>query len=67
MKSETKRAVIKTAKQRLAEWQAGFCPYCDSDDIMAGFINDGRYRAICLQANCGAENFFSGPSVRKLK
>jgi len=65
MKSENKRAVIKTAKQRLTEWQAGFCPYCDSDDIMAGVINDGRFRGICFA--CESENFFSGPSVRRGK
>jgi len=67
MKSPSKRAVIKTARQRLAEWQEGTCPYCGTDDIMAGFVNDGRYRAICLQADCGVENYFSGPSVRKLR
>ena len=65
MKSTTKRVVIKTAKQRLTEWQAGFCPYCDSDDIMKGIINDCRFRGICFA--CESENFFSGPSVRGRK
>jgi hypothetical protein len=65
MKSESKRAVIKTARQRLQEWQSGICPYCGTNDIMAGFINDGRYRALCLQADCATENYFSGPMVKR--
>jgi hypothetical protein len=65
MKSTTKHVVIKTARQRLAEWKDGTCPYCGTDDIMKGIINDGRFRGICFA--CGSENFFSGPSVRGRK
>jgi hypothetical protein len=65
MKTPSKRAVIKTAKQRLTEWQAGFCPYCEKTNIMAGIIDDGRYLGLCF--DCKSENFFSGPSVRGRK
>jgi len=64
MKSKDKRAVIKTARQRLAEWKGGHCPYCPSTNVNIADLNT-KTRAVCFE--CGAENYFSGPSVRKLK
>lgn len=63
MKTHKPRAVIKTAHERYAEWREHVCPYCGSDDVMTGVINNGKYRAICFA--CEVENYFSGPMVKK--
>jgi transposase-like protein len=63
MKKESNRVVIKTARRRMCEWMIGVCPYCDSRNVMAGIIDDGRYRGICF--DCDSENFFSGPMVKE--
>ena len=63
MKIHKPRAVLKNAHKRYAEWVEGYCPYCGSNDIMRGIINNGKYRAICFA--CEVENYFSGPMVKK--
>lgn len=63
MKHPHNKVSLKTDRQRLLEWRNRVCPYCDSDDVMVGIVNNGKYRALCF--TCRVENYFSGKMVEE--